>query len=314
MSSPEYPRPDPYGRPYPDAWAPAQPGPIPLRPLGVGEVLGTAVTVVRRSAGSLCLAAFVVAALSGGANLLVLSAMGGLKSYAEAGWMEDILRGGSNIPSFVIAAGLTSLLVSTAGGAIVAGLASAAAGDLAQGREGRGAIRQRMVGRWPTLLAVALVFGVLCSAGLILFIVPGVLAYLILLLAAPIAVMERAGVGGALRRSAELTRGHRGRFLGVTLLAGLIAGVIGAVLTTVVSSIFFSNDPSTLFLITQGVGVVVAAFTGAWTGAVVALLYIDVRIRTERLDYALRLAADLDRQRKSGPGGPSGLIPPTPAG
>lgn len=317
MSYPEYPRQDPYGRPYPgqpDAWTLAQPGPIPLRPLGVGDLLGTAVTVVRRCAVPLCLAAFVAAVLSSGASLLVLSAMGGLESYAAGAWMEDILRGGSSIPAFVIATGLMSTVVATSGGAVVAGLAAAAAGDLAQGRDGRSAVGQRMAGRWPTLLAVALTFGVLCTAGLILFIVPGVLAYLFLLLAAPVAVMERAGVSASLRRSIDLGRGHRGRFLGVTLLAGVIAGISAAVLTTVVSSLFGTHDPTTLLLITQGIGAVVGAFTGAWTGAVVALLYIDVRIRSERLDYALRLAADLDRQRRSGPGGAPGITPPPPAG
>lgn len=245
----------------------------------------------------LCVAAFVAAALSNGVSMGVLAAMGSLQSYAEAAWLEDIIRGGTAIPAPVVASALASLVVSTVTGVVVAGLATAGAGALAQGRDGRGAVAQRMSGRWPVVLGVALVVGVLCSMGLLLLVVPGVLAYLILVLAAPAAVMERSGLGESLRRSVQLTRGHRGRILGVAVLAGLIAVVAGTVVTTVLSSVFGQQDPVTLLLITQSVGTVVAAFTGAWSGAVIALLYIDIRIRTEHLDYALRIAAASDRQR-----------------
>jgi hypothetical protein len=39
----------------------------------------------------------------------------------------------------------------------------------------------------------------------------------------------------------------------------------------------------------------------AWTGAVVAVLYVDVRIRTEHLDQALRSAAAAERSRLNPP-------------
>jgi hypothetical protein len=297
VNFPGDPRHEPYGGPgRPGGWD-AQPGPIPLRPLGVGDLLGTAITVVRRCAMPLCLAAFVAAALSNGVSMGVLAAMGSLQSYAEAAWLEDIIRGGTSVPASVVASALASLVVSTVTAAVVAGLATAGAGALAQGRDGRGAVAQRMSGRWPVLSGVAVVVGVLCSAGLLLLVVPGVLAYLILVLAPPAAVMEHSGFGESLRRSAQLTRGHRGRILGVTVLAGLIAGVAGTVVTTLLSSVFGQQDPVTLLLISQSVGTLVAAFTGAWSGAVIALLYIDIRIRTEHLDYALRIAAASDRQR-----------------
>ena len=202
-------------------------------------------------------------------------------------------------------------------GVIVAGMATAGAGSLAQGRDGRGAVAQRLVGRWPALLGVALIVGVLCSVGLLLLVVPGVLAYLILVLAAPAAVMEQADVGESLRRSAQLSRGHRGRILGVTLLAGIIAGFASTMITIVLSSVSGQQDPVTLVLITQAVSTVVAAFTGAWTGAVIALLYIDIRIRTEHLDYALRIAAGRTGGPASRPPGQAGdglNPPPAPAG
>ena len=315
MSYPEYPRQDPYGRPYPgrpDAWGLAQPGPIPLRPLGVGEILGVAVTVVRRCLGPLLLAALIVGMLSAAATVGVLAAAGTLTAYAEATWLDDVLRGGTSVPASIVVSALAGLLVSVAGAQVVAGVATVYAGALAQGRDGRGEVAARLRGRWPALLTVSVLVGALVSIGLMLLIAPGVLAYLVLALAASVVAMERSGVGDSLRRSAALSRGHRGRIFGALALALLIGTVGGAIVTTVLSSLFGQHDPVTTLLITQGVGAVVGAFTGAWTGAVVALLYIDVRIRTERLDYALRLAADLDRQRKSGPAGPDGLSPPPP--
>lgn len=328
MSYPEYPRQDPYGRPYPgrpDAWGATQPGPIPLRPLTVGEILGTAVTVLRRSLAPLVLTALVVGVLSAAVTVGVLAAAGTLQAYAEATWLEDVLRGGTSIPASILVSALAGLIVSVTGAQVVAGVATVYAGALAQGRDGRGELAGRLRGRWPALLAVAVVVGVLVSLGLMLLVVPGVLAYLVLALAASVVAMERSGLSDSLRRSAALSRGHRGRIFGALALALLISTVGGAIVTTVLGSLFGQHDAVTTLLITQGVGAVVGAFTGAWTGAVVALLYIDVRIRTERLDYALRLAADLDRHRRTGSGGPgdapagpeagpAGLTPPPPAG
>ena len=317
MSYEEYPRQDPYGRPFPgqpDAWATAQPGPIPLRPLGVGEILGVAVTVVRRCLLPLVLAALAVGVLSAAVTVGVLAAAGSLQSYAEATWLEEVLRGGTSIPTSIVVSALAGLLVSVVGAQVVAGVATVYAGALAQGRDGRGEIVTRLRGRWPALLGVSVIVGALVSVGLMLLVAPGIFAYLVLALAASVVSMERSGVGAAMRRSAQLGRGHRGRIFGALALALLIGTVGGAIVTTVLSSLFGQHDAVTTLLITQGVGAVVGAFTGAWTGAVVALLYIDVRIRTERLDYALRLAADLDRQRKFGQGGSSGLTPPPVAG
>lgn len=320
MSYPEYPREDPYGRPYPgqsDAWTSAQPGPIPLRPLGVGEILGVAVTVVRRCLPSLVLAALVVGLVSALTTVGVLAAAGTLQSYAEATWLEDVLRGGTSIPASIVVSALAGMLVSIIGAQVVAGIATVYAGALAQGRDGRGEASARLRGRWGALLGVSVVVGVVVSVGLMLLVAPGVLAYLVLALAAPVVAMERSGVGESLRRSAHLGRGQRSRIFGVVALAVLIGTLGGGVVTTVLGSLFGQHDAVTTLLITQGLGAVVGAFTGAWTGAVVALLYIDIRIRTERLDYALRLAADLDRKRGPGPAGApgDGLNPPTtPAG
>ena len=80
------------------------------------------------------------------------------------------------------------------------------------------------------LLGVAAIVGAAVAVGLMLLIVPGVIAYLIWVFAAPVG-RDGAGVGAASRCAAAslLTRGHRGRILGavaVTMITGAVASAI----------------------------------------------------------------------------------------
>jgi hypothetical protein len=65
----------------------------------------------------------------------------------------------------------------------------------------------RMV-RYRTLIAVDLVFGVLVSLGFVALVVPGLLAFVYLGLAAPVAEIEHRGWRNAFVRSYRLVRGH----------------------------------------------------------------------------------------------------------
>jgi hypothetical protein len=62
--------------------------------------------------------------------------------------------------------------------------------------------------RYRTLIAVDLIFGLLVALGTLAFVVPGVLAFVYLGLAAPVVEIERRGVRAALARSFHLVRGH----------------------------------------------------------------------------------------------------------
>ena len=65
----------------------------------------------------------------------------------------------------------------------------------------------RMVNYRP-LIAIDLIYGALVAFGLVLFVVPGVLAFVWLGLSAPVVEIEHRGVRAALRRSIELVRGR----------------------------------------------------------------------------------------------------------
>lgn len=309
MSLPQYPGPDRDGRPgRQGSWE--QPGLIPLRPLAVGEILSAAFAVVRRHFVPLAGAAMAVGLLSTVATLGLLSVTGVLQTYADGAWLTDILDGSSTTPpGGIIIAALAGLLVSTIGGAVVAGIATAYTGAEALGRDGRGALTERLQGRWGVLLGSAAIVGVLVAAGLMVLVVPGVIAYLFWVFAAPAVVMERAAVSESLRRSTLLTRGHRGRILGtvaVTMIAGAVAS---AIISGIAAGLVAQESTVTVLVVSQLVAVVVSGVGSAWTGAAVALLYIDARMRTEHLDHTLRIAAANNPAPK-----PEGLNPPTQPG
>ncbi len=297
-----YPNPDRATRPgpFPPQWgAPADPGPIPLRPLLFGELLGVALGVTRRHWIPVGVVGAVFALLSSGATLLALSATGTLQSYAAGTWVNDLLAGRTALPPtgmlIAIAAGV---LVTSIGGVVVSGVATAYAGADALGRLDKEAAIDRLRGRWPVLLLVAVVVAVLSTVGLALFVVPGVLAYLVLVLAGPAVIMERAPLPVALRRSFALTAGQRGRIFGLVLVSNLLVGIAGAivvsVLTPVVGSAFGSPDAVTGLVISEVLTAVVALFASAYVASVVAVLYIEIRVRTEGLGASLRAAAAAD--------------------
>lgn len=62
--------------------------------------------------------------------------------------------------------------------------------------------------RYRTLIAVDLIFGVLVALGTLAFLVPGILVFVYLGLAAPVVEIEHCGVRSALSRSIRLVRGH----------------------------------------------------------------------------------------------------------
>jgi len=62
--------------------------------------------------------------------------------------------------------------------------------------------------RYGTLIVVDLIFGVLVAVGTLAFVIPGILVFVYLGLAAPVVEIEHHGVRAALRRSYRLVRGH----------------------------------------------------------------------------------------------------------
>jgi hypothetical protein len=159
-------------------------------------------------------------------------------------------------------------------------------------------------------LAVADRPGLAVLAGLVLLLGAFVLVVWIgtrLVLLPPALVLEGNGVVATFRRAWRLTRGSFWRVLGIYLLATIVVGLVGQVLAAPVSVVVAIvqpdlTSPLVIFLTTLLSGLVQALST-VFLASVVALLYIDLRIRREGLDVELARAAEA-AARQGTAGGP----------
>ncbi|NIA71817.1 hypothetical protein HBA54_24785 [Pelagibius litoralis] len=140
----------------------------------------------------------------------------------------------------------------------------------------------------PVIL-VAIVVTLLILLGSMLLIVPGIFATVLTAVAVPAAVVDRTGVWGSVKRSAELTKGNRLRVLGLLVIFyGVVMGIGWAV--TLVGLPLMRPDGTILAALAQFVwsGMVTAFF--AVFGAV---LYHDLRVAKEGINTA-QIAAVFD--------------------
>jgi hypothetical protein len=309
-----------FARPQTPMLTAHKPGIVPIRPLGLGDILDGAVKAVRFNPKSmvglsaLVLAVFLVpsAALGIGATHLMAGSLSTFGPDAQSGMGFATL--------------LLQLLSTTLATALLSGLLMHVVGQAVLGRRpDLGQTWRATRRRLPPLLGLLILSGLFTLLTTALLIGPGVLllvndnigAGVILLLvgfpglivlqlavstkismAPPAIVLEGHGVLAGLRRSFALTRGAAfWRVLGITLLAGLIAGVAGWILglpfsiVGVVIQVVAGQDIETGQMGSTFFSHLSALLTGAITtpfvAAVTGLLYIDRRMRLEALDVVL---------------------------
>ena len=120
-------------------------------------------------------------------------------------------------------------------------------------------------------------------------------------------VLERLGLGRAIARSWQLTRGSFWRILGTIVLVAVMLGVASQLVTTpialiagIVGGLAFptGSDEAVIgiligtYAITLIVSLIVSAITLVVQSATTALLYLDQRIRREGLDLELMRFVD----------------------
>jgi hypothetical protein len=110
--------------------------------------------------------------------------------------------------------------------------------SLTHPREGKPPSLRQITGmiNYGPLIAIDLIYGALVAVGLIAFLVPGVLAFVWLGLAAPVVEIEHRGIRAAFRRSVQLVRG---KFLVVAFVLIPIE-IVGDSLTELVTG--FAHD------------------------------------------------------------------------
>ena len=305
----------------------SQPGIVPLRPLGLGEILDGAFRAIRANPRLMFGLSAIVVAVTVAIQSVLQWYLGGLIAGelagasdvldpADTGLVETMAPSvGALVTSPLITVAitvLTGLLIvsvsrSVIGQRITVGevwsrswrrvlllLAfSAVTTLLILGAWGGFIALLVLLGsgeQWEAALATGLLGGLLLLAATVWFSVR------IMLIPATL-VLEGTAVTTALGRGWRLTRGSFWRLLGIYLLTSIIVGVVSSLIATPAGFIgaFVLRDPLlTSFgsIVLVGLANVIAyTLTTAFMAAVVALLYIDVRMRREGLDVELARAA-----------------------
>lgn len=127
------------------------------------------------------------------------------------------------------------------------------------------------------VLGVAILVGLITGIGMLLLVVPGIIAAVMLWVAIPVAVVERPGVIASLKRSADLTKGYRWIILGILI----VIGVVLVVITMILSFILLAAAGFTVYSV--GVWVIQALFS-AFSATAAAVGYYFLRSTKEGVD------------------------------
>lgn len=311
---------DGWGAPYAPP-PPPRPGIIPLRPLGVGEVLDGAFAAIRRyPRATLGLAACVMLVVTVVQVLTEWYLLSGIEPPAAG----DTLSDASDYLSRLGTAGVISVVITELATLLLTGMVIAVIGEAVLGRPVSAADAwQRLRPQFWRLLGVSLltfliwvaaaipgialvVVGAVVDSvavvtiGVILMVVGLVYVWPLFSLAPAALVLERQSVTRALARSRALLRHSWWRVFLILLLAAILASIVSGIislpfglagggLTSIggrTSEVHFTQ------LVISGIGGLLASTVARpFSAGVAALLYIDRRMRAEALDLALARAA-----------------------
>lgn len=260
-----------------------------LRPLGLGEILDGAFTLYRRHFGQFFLAAF----LPQIPVILLWLAWGPLLGSVVGGDADPtgILAGMAVFFPLLIVASIFAYI-------FPAGALTRLAADAYLGNPVSRADAMRMTwGRLLPLLGMVLLLAVLGMLGLLLCVVPAVLAWIIFFACIPLVVLEGQNPVDALNRSQALAKGAWGEIFLTQLLFVLITLIpVGAVslAVSVAGAVLVGPDQAAMLTL-QGASnaaqAVMTALTMPLTLIGTTLLYYDRRIRVEAFGLDADLAA-----------------------
>ena len=239
----------------------AKPGVIPLRPLGVGEILDGAVSTMRtywRSVLGISLAVALLTEISLVLlqGLVLNDALGRTSLDGKTATPDEVFRAlrdtmiGTGLVTVISAAAIivTTALITTITSRAVLGKPVSTGEAWREARPqlpklcgllillGLIVVGTIVAGTLPGLLilltgghdaAGSALFALGILAGTVVAVWLGVRYYL----AAPALMLERQGIGKSMSRSARLVRGSWWRIFGIQLLAALITSIVSAVVT-----------------------------------------------------------------------------------
>jgi hypothetical protein len=103
-----------------------------------------------------------------------------------------------------------------------------------------GACVAKGISRLLPVIGVVLLSTLAIVAGMIALVVPGIIISLMLYVATPVAVIEKTGVVASMKRSRELTFGHKGSIFVIVF----VLGILGYVVRQVETQTLVPHDPA----------------------------------------------------------------------
>ncbi len=317
-----------YGPPPPGpryGEAAPKPGVIPLRPLGVGEILDGAFASIRRNPKAILGLAAVVMTFSAVISALItrtllnpgslnLPTPGQQLTPAQATHLVGRIVAVA-LPVFGLTILLTIIVQAILAGLLAPIIARGVSGQQISAADAWRITRPRLSSLLLATLLVllaglgpVLVIGVIAGIALLAGAPAAVYAVVVLLglaalvltiwlstmlsLVTPVVVLENERPVRALARSWQLVRRSFWRVFGITLLAGIIVAIAGGILQlpfTFFGAVLGSGTGGIVILV---IGAIAAGtVTRPITAGVTVLLYVDMRMRKEGLDLALRTAS-----------------------
>ena len=282
-----------------------RPGCVPLRPLGLGDILDGSFRILRRNPrATLGLSALVTVIQVAVTTLLTANSLSRLGQLDVTGSSNPNATSGLGAVlggefATVLGYALRALL-----GAVLTGmLVLVVTQDVLGVRLSVPQVWARTRRRALPLLALAILLTLVEFLALLPCLVLGIWLWGIWAVAVPAFMVESSTIRGALGRSKELVSGTFWRVWGIRALGWLIVSVVSSIVVLPFEVLGFALSGSgfdrlihggglpTLVLVTAAVGQVIAGtVTAPVLASIDSLLYVDLRMRKEGLDLVLQQA------------------------
>ncbi|NUU15670.1 hypothetical protein HP550_00205 [Cellulomonas humilata] len=311
------------------AWRPQalQPGIIPLRPLGMGEIYDGAFRAVRANprvmfglaALVVTLAVTIQSVIQWYVKGLVAPQLTDLSTEVDPSGQMGFAEQMGSSAGLLVSTPVTAIATTILTGLLIVSVSRSVLGQVASVGEVLRSWRVWLVVGFTFLsgLAVLVVAAVLATGvvllavndqtgpavlvglvGLVAFVVAAVWFSTRTLLVPPALMLEGKKFWPTIARAWRLTRGSFWRLFGIYLLTSILAGIIAQIIVfpaTLIAQLVLRDPTATSFgsVVVIGIATVIAStLSTTFVSSVVALLYIDVRMRREGLDVELARAAE----------------------
>lgn len=275
------------------------PRPVALRPLAVLDLVDGAFAALRQRPRTMIavvlpilvplelLQAWLARDLLGGVGLAEL--------WADPTLLDEDPGAGTGATGLPVVVDLaaTSFTVAVAGVAI----AHVMAGWL-EGREvSAGQALAAVARRWWVVLAAWLLGRLVVLVASALFVLPGLVAIVLLSVISPVLAIEGRGPLGAIRRSVALVRPRLGPVLVLVALTGIVSYGVSQAIESLPSAVALIIGPSLAWPLLAVSGILGSLVVVPFVAASACLVYLDLRFRTEGFDLELEAAEVLPGAR-----------------